>query len=71
MTTDTRWIVGTAIALAGVIYWQIGGVNSRIDDLQTALADIRTDVRDIRADIRAVNERIDAVLLADRASSDQ
>ena len=59
MTTDTRWIVGTAIALAGIIYWQVGGINSRIDDLQSALADIR-------ADIRAVNERIDAVLLADR-----
>lgn len=66
MTENTRWTIGTAVALAGFLYWQVSGVNARIDDLQTG---IRSELSEIRADIRAVNERIDNILLADRETA--
>ena len=50
MSTDTKaiigTIVGTGLALAGLLSAQIAGVNARVDD-------IRADVRDLRADMRA------------------
>lgn len=68
MSTETKaiigTIVGTGLALAGLLSAQIAGVNARVDDLRRELSaqiagvnarvdDIRADVRDLRADMRA------------------
>ena len=72
LNSNTKWIIGTAIALAGFLYWQVDGVNSRIDDTNSRIDGtnsridaVRSDVNGIREDIRALNGRIDAVLLRD------
>ena len=60
MTSDTKWTIGTMIVvglgLAGLMVSLHASTSERIDRLGESL----------RIDIRAVNERIDAVLLADR-----
>ena len=33
MSNDTKWIVGAAVVLAGLLSAQIAGVNARVDDL--------------------------------------
>ena len=62
MSSDTKWIVGTALVLAGLLSAQIAGVNARIDDLR---ADLTTRIDDLRADlttqIAGVNARIDRI----------
>ena len=68
MSTDTKWIIGTGIAvitaivgtggvLAGLLLTQIGAVNARIDDL-------RDDLRAIRATLERFDARLDAVEVA-------
>jgi hypothetical protein len=68
MSTDTKWIIGTGIAvitatvgtggvLAGLMLTQISGVNARIDDL-------RDDMREIRATLERFDARLDAIEVA-------
>ena len=72
MSTDTKWIVGTGIAvittivgtggvLAGLILTQIGALNARIDDLRD---DVRDDMREIRATLERFDARLDAIEVA-------
>ena len=69
MSTDTKWIIGTGIAvitaivgtggvLAGLLLTQISGVHARIDDLR---ADMRDDMREIRATLERFDARLDAI----------
>lgn len=75
MSTDTKWIIGTGIAvittivgtggvLAGLLLTQISGVNARIDDLRDDMSDVRADMRDIRATLERFDARLDAVEIA-------
>ena len=75
MSTDTKWIVGTGIAviaaivgtggvLAGLLLTQIGAVNARIDDLRDLRTEMRADMRDIRATLERFDARLDAVEIA-------
>ena len=59
MSSDTKWTVGTAMVLAGLLSAQIVGVNARIDDLR---ADLTTRVDDLRADLTARIDRIETRL---------
>ena len=55
MSNDTKWIVGTAVVLAGLLSAQIAGVNARVDDLR---ADLTTQ---LTTQIAGVNARIDRI----------
>lgn len=68
MSTDTKWIIGTVIGtgvavvtavltVAGLLFAQIAGVNTRIDD-------VRADVRELRADHVRFDERLRSVEIA-------
>ena len=71
MSNDTKVIVwstvGTGVGIVSVLLWQIGTVNTRIDDFQKSVgSEIRTvntridDFRDtVGKNIAAVNTRID------------
>ena len=72
MSTDTKWIIGTGIAvitaivgtggvLAGLMLTQIGAMNARIDDMR---ADMRADMREIRATLERFDARLDAIEVA-------
>ena len=39
MSNDTKWIIGTAVVLGGLLSAQIAGVNARIDDLRNRTHD--------------------------------
>ena len=54
MSNDTKWIVGTALVLAGLLSAQIAGVNARIDDLAS-----RPDDLQLTTQIASVNARVD------------
>ena len=73
VTTDTKWIVGTGVAVivsvvgTGValgtlvfmqIDMQIDGVNTRIDDLR---ADLTEQITELRTDVRGLDDRLRAV----------
>ena len=75
MSTDTKWIIGTGIAvitatvgtggvLAGLLLTQIGAVNARIDDLRADMLDFRADMREIRATLERFDARLDAIEVA-------
>ena len=75
MSTDTKWIIGTGIAvitaivgtggvLAGLLLTQLGAVNARIDDLRADMIDLRADMREIRATLERFDARLDAVEIA-------
>ncbi len=75
ISTDTKWTIGTCIAvittivgtggvLAGLLLTQISGVNARIDDLRDDMSDVRADMRDIRATLERFDARLDAVEIA-------
>ena len=53
MSNDTKWIIGTALVLAGLLSAQIAGVNAHVDDLR---ADLTTQIAGVNA---GVNARID------------
>ena len=53
--------VGLAVLLTGVMYALIGGVNTRIDDLDASL---NTRIDDLRADVRGLDTRLRAVEVA-------
>ena len=55
MSNDTKWIIGTALVLAGLLSAQIAGVNARVDDLR---ADLTTQ---LTTQIAGVNARIDRI----------
>ena len=56
MSNDTKWIVGTALVLAGLLSTQIVGVNARIDDLR---ADLTTQIAGVNARIDRIETRLD------------
>ena len=79
MSTDTRWIVGTGVAiilsivgtgvaLGGLLSGQFAGVNTRIDDLRADLATVKADLSGeiavLREDVRRMNDRLRAVEIA-------
>ena len=53
MNSDTKWIIGTVVVLAGLLSAQIAGVNARIDD-------VHARIDDVHADLIARMDRIDA-----------
>ena len=57
MSNDTKWIIGTAVVLGGLLSAQIAGVNARFDDLNTRIDDLRADltvrIDNVRADLTA------------------
>ena len=68
MSNDTRWIIGTAVVLGGLLSAQIAGVNTRIDDLRTELT-TRMDGFDERMDrfegqMDGIDERLRNVEIA-------
>ena len=68
MSNDTKWIIGTALVLAGLLSAQIAGVNARIDDLRadltaqltTQIAGVNARIDDLRADLTARIDRVNA-----------
>ena len=70
MSNDTKWTVGTAMVLAGLLSAQIAGVNARIGDLRADLtaqlsaqiAGVNARIDDLRADLTARIDRIETRL---------
>ena len=66
MSNDTKWLVGTAVVLAGLLSAQIAGVNARVDDLRidltTQIAGVNARVEDVRTDLNARMDRIETRL---------
>ena len=62
MTSDTRWIIGTVVVLAGLLSAQIAGVNdafnARIDDLR---ADLTARIDDVNARMDRIEARMDRI----------
>ena len=60
MSSDTKWIIGTVVVLAGLLSAQIAGVNTslnrRIDDLN---ASMNARFGDVNARFDDVHRRID------------
>ena len=80
MSADTKWIIGTVVGsavavvtavltVAGLLFAQIAGINTRIDDVRGELRDFRmeanTRIDDVRGELRdfrmEANTRIDDV----------
>ena len=61
MSNDTKWIVGAALVLAGLLSAQIAGVNARIDDLR---ADVNARMDRIETRLDGLDERLHNVELA-------
>ena len=61
MSNDTKWIVGAALVLAGLLSAQIAGVNARIDDLR---ADLTTRMDRIETRLDGFDERLRNVEVA-------
>ena len=63
MTSDTKWTVGTGIAIvtavAGSAVAVIAVVVTLTGDVRADLRDVRADLRDVRADLRNVHARMD------------
>ena len=57
MNSDTKWIIGTVVVLAGLLSGQIAGVNARIDDVHARIDDVHAADRPDRL---ARMDRIDA-----------
>ena len=53
MSSDTKWIIGTVVVLAGLLSAQIAGVYARVDD-------VHARIDDVHADLTARMDRIDA-----------
>ena len=65
MRIDTKWIVGTGVAiilsivgtgvaLGGLLSVQFAGVNTRLDDVNARIDDVNTRIDDLRADLATV-----------------
>ena len=63
MSNDTKWIIGTAVILGGLLSAQIAGVNARFDDLNTRIDDLRTDltarIGDLRTELTTRMDRLE------------
>ena len=58
MNSDTKWIVGTVVVLAGLLSAQIAGVNARIGDVHARIDDVHADLTDR---IDRIDARIDRI----------
>ena len=58
VTSDTKWIIGTMVLLAGLMSAQFVGVNARIDDLR---ADMNARFDDMNARMGRMEARIDRI----------
>ena len=58
MNSDTKWIIGTVVVLAGLSSAQIAGVNARIDDVHARIDDVHVDLTDR---IDRIDARIDRI----------
>ncbi len=58
MNSDTKWIIGTVVVLAGLLSAQIAGVNARIDDVHARIDDVHAD---LTARIDRIDARIDRI----------
>ena len=58
MSNDTKWTVGAALVLAGLLSAQIAGVNARIDDLR---ADLTARIDRIETRIDRIETRLDGI----------
>jgi outer membrane murein-binding lipoprotein Lpp len=73
MSSDTKWIIGTVVVLAGLLSAQISGVNAglnaRIDDLNTSvnarIDDVHRRIDDMQADLRELRVLVNELLKAD------
>ena len=62
MSNDTKWIVGTAVVLTGLLSAQIAGVNARVDDLRADLtAQLTTQIGAVNARIDRIETRLDGL----------
>ena len=63
MSNDTKWIIGTAVILGGLLSAQIAGVNARFDDLNTRIDDLRTEltarIGDLRTELTTRMDRLE------------
>ncbi len=79
MSSDTKWIIGTMVVLAGLLSaqmsMQFAALNTRIDDTNTRIDDTNTRIDDlasqistfrteIRDDLRRFDDRLRAVEVA-------
>jgi hypothetical protein len=79
MSTDTKWIVGTGaaiilsvvgtgVALGGLLSVQFAAINARFDDLRADLAAVKADltaeIAVVRDDVRRMDDRLRAVEIA-------
>ena len=49
MTSDTKWIIGTMIVLAGLLLQQDSSIKSDIASLKSDIQEIRADIRELRS----------------------
>ena len=49
MRSDTRWIIGTLIALGAVLLQQTCAMQTDIAVLKTNMAEVRADIRELRS----------------------
>ncbi|MCY4510641.1 MAG: hypothetical protein OXG35_27330 [Acidobacteria bacterium] len=62
MSNGTKWIVGTAVVLTGLLSAQIAGVNARVDDLRADLtAQLTTQIGAVNARIDRIETRLDGL----------
>ena len=79
MSTDTKWIVGTGaaiilsvvgtgVALGGLLSDQFAAIDARFDDLRADLAAVKADltaeIAVVRDDVRRMDDRLRAVEIA-------
>ena len=66
MSSDTKWIIGTGISLAGVLLLamlaQFSSLNNRIDDLASRIDDLEerfeSRIDDLQSVVRRMEERL-------------
>ena len=65
MSSDTKWVIGTVVTLAGVLSGlmlaQFSGVNGRIDDLRSVVRGMDERLRVVEVEVRGMDERLRAV----------
>ena len=79
MSTDTKWIVGTGaaiilsvvgtgVALGGLLSVQFAAIDARFDDLRADVAAVKADltaeIAVVRDDVRRMDDRLRAVEIA-------
>ena len=65
MSSDTKWVIGTVVTLAGVMSGlmlaQFSSVNGRIDDLRSVVRDMDERLRAVEGELAEVRVRLRAV----------